>query len=108
AASWVRALGLRGPRLGLGDLALVLDHLGAPELHAPSPTPHPVPQRAPERAHPRRRPYFPGQTPRSLGLMLLVASVLFLLGGLVQINCGGPTRSGSRPTERSPTGTCAG
>jgi quinol---cytochrome-c reductase cytochrome b subunit len=31
-------------------------------------------------------PTFPGQTPRSLGLMLAVASVLFLLGGLVQIN----------------------
>jgi quinol---cytochrome-c reductase cytochrome b subunit len=31
-------------------------------------------------------PAFPGQTPRSLGLMLVVASVLFLLGGLVQIN----------------------
>jgi ubiquinol-cytochrome c reductase cytochrome b subunit len=31
-------------------------------------------------------PTFPGQTPRSLGLMLAVAGVLFLLGGLVQIN----------------------
>ena len=31
-------------------------------------------------------PMFPGQTPRSLGLMLAVAAVLFLLGGLVQIN----------------------
>jgi ubiquinol-cytochrome c reductase cytochrome b subunit len=31
-------------------------------------------------------PTFPGQTPRSLGLMLAVAAVLFLLGGLVQIN----------------------
>jgi ubiquinol-cytochrome c reductase cytochrome b subunit len=31
-------------------------------------------------------PSFPGQTPRSLGLMLYVTSVLFLLGGLVQIN----------------------
>jgi ubiquinol-cytochrome c reductase cytochrome b subunit len=31
-------------------------------------------------------PSFPGQAPRSLGLMLAVASVLFLLGGLVQIN----------------------
>jgi ubiquinol-cytochrome c reductase cytochrome b subunit len=31
-------------------------------------------------------PTFPGQTPRSLGLMLTVAGVLFLLGGLVQIN----------------------
>ena len=29
---------------------------------------------------------FPGQAPRSLGLMLGVAGVLFLLGGLVQIN----------------------
>jgi ubiquinol-cytochrome c reductase cytochrome b subunit len=31
-------------------------------------------------------PTFPGQTPRSLGLMLGVAAVLVLLGGLVQIN----------------------
>jgi ubiquinol-cytochrome c reductase cytochrome b subunit len=31
-------------------------------------------------------PTFPGQTPRSLGLMLAVAALLFLLGGLVQIN----------------------
>ncbi len=31
-------------------------------------------------------PMFPGQTPRSLGLMLAVAAVLFLLGGLIQIN----------------------
>ena len=31
-------------------------------------------------------PAFPAQTPRSLGLMLAVAAVLFLLGGLVQIN----------------------
>jgi ubiquinol-cytochrome c reductase cytochrome b subunit len=31
-------------------------------------------------------PMFPGQTPRSLGLMLGVFGVLFLLGGLVQIN----------------------
>jgi ubiquinol-cytochrome c reductase cytochrome b subunit len=31
-------------------------------------------------------PTFPGQAPRSLGLMLAVFSVLFLLGGLVQIN----------------------
>jgi ubiquinol-cytochrome c reductase cytochrome b subunit len=31
-------------------------------------------------------PTFPGQTPRSLGLLFAVASVLFLLGGLVQIN----------------------
>jgi ubiquinol-cytochrome c reductase cytochrome b subunit len=31
-------------------------------------------------------PAFPGQTPRSLGLLLAVAAVLFLLGGLVQIN----------------------
>jgi ubiquinol-cytochrome c reductase cytochrome b subunit len=31
-------------------------------------------------------PTFPGQTPRSLGLLLAVAGVLFLLGGLVQIN----------------------
>jgi ubiquinol-cytochrome c reductase cytochrome b subunit len=32
------------------------------------------------------RPMFPGQTPRSLGLMFAVVAVLFLLGGLVQIN----------------------
>ena len=31
-------------------------------------------------------PAFPGQAPRSLGLMLAVAGVLVLLGGLVQIN----------------------
>ncbi len=31
-------------------------------------------------------PTFPGQTPRSLGLMLGTAGLLFLLGGLVQIN----------------------
>jgi ubiquinol-cytochrome c reductase cytochrome b subunit len=31
-------------------------------------------------------PTFPGQTPRSLGLLFSVAAVLFLLGGLVQIN----------------------
>ena len=31
-------------------------------------------------------PAFPGQAPRSLALMLAVAGVLFLLGGLVQIN----------------------
>jgi ubiquinol-cytochrome c reductase cytochrome b subunit len=31
-------------------------------------------------------PTFPGQTPRSLGLLSAVAAVLFLLGGLVQIN----------------------
>ena len=31
-------------------------------------------------------PLWPGQTPRSLGLLLSVAGVLFLLGGLVQIN----------------------
>ena len=31
-------------------------------------------------------PTFPGQTPRSLGLMLGVAGILVLLGGLVQIN----------------------
>ena len=31
-------------------------------------------------------PAFPGQAPRSLGLMVAVAAVLFLLGGLVQIN----------------------
>ncbi|MBA3717673.1 MAG: cytochrome bc complex cytochrome b subunit [Actinobacteria bacterium] len=31
-------------------------------------------------------PTFPGQVPRSLGLFFAVAAVLFLLGGLVQIN----------------------
>jgi ubiquinol-cytochrome c reductase cytochrome b subunit len=31
-------------------------------------------------------PTFPGQTPRSLGLLAAVAALLFLLGGLVQIN----------------------
>ncbi len=31
-------------------------------------------------------PMFPGQTPRSLSLLFAVAAVLFLLGGLVQIN----------------------
>jgi ubiquinol-cytochrome c reductase cytochrome b subunit len=31
-------------------------------------------------------PLFPGQTPRSLALMCFVAALLFLLGGLVQIN----------------------
>jgi len=31
-------------------------------------------------------PTYPGQTPRSLGLFLVTAGVLFLLGGLVQIN----------------------
>ncbi len=31
-------------------------------------------------------PTFPGQTPRSLGLMIGTAGVLFLLGGLIQIN----------------------
>jgi ubiquinol-cytochrome c reductase cytochrome b subunit len=31
-------------------------------------------------------PTYPGQTPKSLGLMFGTASVLFLLGGLVQIN----------------------
>ncbi len=31
-------------------------------------------------------PTFPGQAPRSLGLLLAVAGVLFLLGGLAQIN----------------------
>jgi ubiquinol-cytochrome c reductase cytochrome b subunit len=31
-------------------------------------------------------PMFPGQAPRSLGLMFAVAGILFLLGGLVQIN----------------------
>jgi quinol---cytochrome-c reductase cytochrome b subunit len=31
-------------------------------------------------------PLFPGQTPRSLALMFFVAAILFLLGGLIQIN----------------------
>jgi ubiquinol-cytochrome c reductase cytochrome b subunit len=43
-----------------------------------------------DRRHTERRlvglPLFPAQTPRSLALMLVVAAVLFLLGGLVQIN----------------------
>jgi ubiquinol-cytochrome c reductase cytochrome b subunit len=34
----------------------------------------------------RGTPAFPGQAPRSLGLAAAVAAVLFLLGGLVQIN----------------------
>jgi quinol---cytochrome-c reductase cytochrome b subunit len=40
--------------------------------------------------HTQRRlvgvPLFPGQTPRSLALMFFVAALLFLLGGLIQIN----------------------
>jgi ubiquinol-cytochrome c reductase cytochrome b subunit len=43
-----------------------------------------------DRRHTERRlvglPLFPAQTPRSLALMLAVAAILFLLGGLVQIN----------------------
>ena len=43
-----------------------------------------------DRRHTERRlagvPMFPGQAPRSLALVLAVAAVLFLLGGLVQIN----------------------
>jgi ubiquinol-cytochrome c reductase cytochrome b subunit len=31
-------------------------------------------------------PLFPGQVPRSLGLMFMIAGILFLLGGLIQIN----------------------
>ncbi len=42
------------------------------------------------RRHTNRRiigvPLFPGQTPRSLALMFWVTAILFLLGGLVQIN----------------------
>jgi ubiquinol-cytochrome c reductase cytochrome b subunit len=42
------------------------------------------------RRHTQRRivgvPLFPGQTPRSLALMFFVVGILFLLGGLVQIN----------------------
>ncbi len=34
----------------------------------------------------RGTPMFPGQAPRSLGLMAAVAALLFLLGGLIQIN----------------------
>ena len=49
--------------------------------------PHAVPAAA---AQTERRivgvPTFPGQAPRSLGLLLAVAGVLVLLGGLVQIN----------------------
>jgi ubiquinol-cytochrome c reductase cytochrome b subunit len=43
-----------------------------------------------DKRHTERRivgvPAFPGQAPRSLALMLMVAAALFLLGGLVQIN----------------------
>ena len=43
-----------------------------------------------KRAQTERRlvgvPMFPGQAPRSLALMFAVAAILFLLGGLVQIN----------------------
>jgi ubiquinol-cytochrome c reductase cytochrome b subunit len=43
-----------------------------------------------DRRHTEQRlvgvPLFPGQTPRSLSLLFAVAAVLFLLGGLVQIN----------------------
>ncbi len=43
-----------------------------------------------DKRHTERRivgvPAFPGQAPRSLALMLMVAAVLFLLGGLVQVN----------------------
>jgi ubiquinol-cytochrome c reductase cytochrome b subunit len=45
--------------------------------------------RSAERATNRRivgMPAFPAQTPRSLGLLFATAGVLFLLGGLVQIN----------------------
>jgi ubiquinol-cytochrome c reductase cytochrome b subunit len=45
--------------------------------------------RASKRATQRRivgMPAFPAQTPRSLGLMFLTAALLFLLGGIVQIN----------------------
>ena len=42
------------------------------------------------RRHTERRivgvPMFPGQAPRSLALMFFVAAILFLLGGLIQIN----------------------
>jgi ubiquinol-cytochrome c reductase cytochrome b subunit len=42
------------------------------------------------RRHTERRivgvPLFPGQTPRSLALMFSVVGILFLLGGLIQIN----------------------
>ena len=62
---------------------LLAAHL-APRRVAP---PHAVPRR---RAQTERRvvgmPTFPGQAPRSLGLAFAVAAVLFLLGGLVQIN----------------------
>jgi len=44
-------------------------------------------QTKPETEHAVRGvPTFPGQTPRSLGLLFGTAGVLFLLGGLVQIN----------------------
>jgi len=56
-------------------------------------------------------PTFPGQTPRSLGLVFAVAAVLFLLGGFVQINpiwLWGPTTSRRGRTGHSRTGTSAG
>ena len=56
-------------------------------------------------------PTFPGQAPRSLGLLLGRRGVLFLLGGLVQINpiwLWGPYHVGARRTARSPTGISAG
>jgi ubiquinol-cytochrome c reductase cytochrome b subunit len=50
-------------------------------------------------------PTFPGQAPRSIGLMLGTASVLFLLGGLVQINpvwLWGPYHTGSSTNGAQP------
>jgi ubiquinol-cytochrome c reductase cytochrome b subunit len=67
------------------------------------------------RRHTQRRivgvPLFPGQAPRSLALMFFVVGILFLLGGLVQINPiwqGDRWSHGSARTAPSPTGTSAG
>jgi len=73
--------------------------------------------RSSARAGGRRRrrfvgiPTFPGQAPRSLGLFFAVAAVLFLLGGLVQINpiwLWGPYHVAQERTAPSRTGTSAG
>ena len=54
---------------------------------------------------------WPGYALRSLGLFCIVAALLSLLGGLVQINPiwqWGPYEPALAPTARSPTGTWAG
>jgi ubiquinol-cytochrome c reductase cytochrome b subunit len=56
-------------------------------------------------------PTWPGQAPRSVGLALGTAGILFLLGGLVQINpiwLWGPYHTYSRRTAPSRTGISAG